>query len=71
MEFIVVLPKLGNKSSMMVVMDRLSKYAHFCVVQNPFIASTIDQIVMDNILKLHGMAHSIMFDCDPTFTSTF
>jgi hypothetical protein len=71
MDFIVVSPKSGNKLVIMVLVDHLSKYAHLCSLQHPFIASTIDQIVMDNILKLHGMAHSIMFDCDPTFTSTF
>jgi hypothetical protein len=29
MDFIVVLPKSGNKSIIMVVVDHLSKYAHF------------------------------------------
>jgi hypothetical protein len=29
MDFIVILPKLGNKSIIMVVFDHLSKYAHF------------------------------------------
>ena len=29
MDFIIGLPKLGNKSVIMVVVDRLSKYAHF------------------------------------------
>jgi hypothetical protein len=30
MDFIVGLPKSGNKSIIMVVFDRLSKYAHLC-----------------------------------------
>jgi len=25
---------------------------------------------MDHVFKLRGMPHSIVFDCDPTFTST-
>jgi transposase InsO family protein len=65
------LPKLGNKSVIMVVVDRLSKYAHFCALQHPFTASTVAQIFMDQVFKLHGMPHSIVSDRDPTFTSNF
>jgi hypothetical protein len=34
-DFIVGLPKLRNKSIIMVVVDHLSKYAHFCALQHP------------------------------------
>jgi hypothetical protein len=71
MDFITGLPKSGNKSVIMVVMDRLSKYAHFCTLQHPFTASTVAQIFMDQVFKLHGMSHSIVYDRDPTFTSNF
>jgi hypothetical protein len=47
MEFITGLPKSGNKSIIMVVVDRLSKYAHFCTLPHLFIASTVAQIFMD------------------------
>jgi hypothetical protein len=30
MDFIMGLPKVGNKSIIMVVVDHLSKYTHFC-----------------------------------------
>ena len=71
MEFIVGLPKSGNKSVTMVVVDHLSKYAHLCALQHPFKTSTMGQSFMDNIFKLHGMPHSIVSDHDPTFTSNF
>jgi hypothetical protein len=71
MEFITGLPKSGNKSVIMVVVDRLSKYAHFCALPHPFTASTVAQIFMDQVFKLHGMPHSIVSDRDPTFTSNF
>jgi hypothetical protein len=71
MDFIVGLPKSGNKSVIMVVVDRLSKYSHLCSLQHPFTTSTMAQIFMDNIFKLHGMPHSIVSDCDPTFTNNF
>jgi hypothetical protein len=61
MEFIIGLPKSGNKSVIMVVVDRLSKYAHFFSLHHPFTTSTMTQIFMDQIFKLHGMSHSIFF----------
>jgi hypothetical protein len=36
MDFIVGLPKSRNKSVIMVVVDRLSKYAHLFSLQHPF-----------------------------------
>jgi hypothetical protein len=71
MDFIVGLPKSGNKSVIMVVVDHLSKYAHLCALQHPFIASIVDQIFKDHIFKLHGMPHSIVSYRDPTFTNNF
>jgi hypothetical protein len=71
MEFITGLPKSGNKSVIMVVLDRLSKYSHFCALQHPFTASTVAQLFMDHVFKLQGMPHSIVSDRDPTFTSNF
>jgi hypothetical protein len=71
MGFITGLPKLGNKSVIMVVVDRLSKYSHLCALQHPFTASMVAQIFMDQVFKLHGMPHSIVSNRDPTFTSNF
>jgi hypothetical protein len=71
MDCITVLPKSGNKSIIMVVVDHLSKYVHFCTLQHPFTTSTVAQIFMDQIFKLHGMLHSIVSDHDPTLTSNF
>jgi hypothetical protein len=71
MDFITVLPKSGNKSYIIVVVDRLSKYAHFCALQQLFTTSTVAQIFMDQVFKLLGMPHSIVFYRDPTFTSNF
>jgi hypothetical protein len=71
MDFITSLPKSGNKSVIMVVVDHLSKYSHFCALQHPFTASTVAQLFLDQVFKLHGMLHSIASDRDPTFTSNF
>jgi hypothetical protein len=71
MDFTVGLPKSGNKSVIMVVIDRLSMYAHLCALQHPFTTTTVDQLFMDHVFKLHGMPHSIVSDHDPNFTSNF
>jgi hypothetical protein len=71
MDFIVGLPKSGNKSVIMVVVDHVPKYAYLCVFQHPFTASTVAQVCMYYIFKLHGMPHSIVSNKDPTFTSNF
>jgi hypothetical protein len=71
MYFITGLTKSGNKSVIMVVVDHLSKYAHLCALQHPFTTSTVAQIFMAQVFKLHGISHSIVSDHDPTFTSNF
>jgi hypothetical protein len=71
MDFITTLPRLGNKSVIMVVVDLLSKYAHFYAIQHPFIASMVAQIFMDQVFKLHVIPHSIVSNRDPTFKSNF
>lgn len=71
MDFITGLPKSGNKSVIMVVVDRLSKYAHFCALPQPFTPTLVAQTFMDQIFKLHGMPTSIVSDRDPIFTSNF
>jgi hypothetical protein len=49
MNFIVGLPKYGNKSVIMVVVDRLSRYAHFCPLPHPFTPTLIAQVFLDHI----------------------
>jgi hypothetical protein len=69
--FIVGLSKSSNKSVIMVVVGRLSKFSHLCSLQHSFTTSTRAQIFMDNIFKLHGLSHSILYNRDPNFTSYF
>lgn len=71
MDFIIGLPRSRNKSVIMVVVDRLSKYAHFCALPHPFTPTLVSQSFMEQIFKLHGMPTSIVSDRDPIFTSNF
>ncbi|KAI5316983.1 hypothetical protein L3X38_036690 [Prunus dulcis] len=71
MDFIDGLPKSNGKTTIFVIVDRLSKFAHFIPVSHPYTATTIAQIFFDHIFKLYGMPQSIVCDRDPTFTSLF
>ena len=71
MDFITGVPKFEGTSVIMVVVDRLTKYAHFCALSHPFKASTIATTFMDTIQKLHGNPRVIASDRDPIFTGNF
>jgi hypothetical protein len=71
MDFIVRLPKFRNNLVITVIVDSISKYDHFYSLQYPFTTSTMDQVSMDNIFKLHVVPHSIVSNKDPTFTKTY
>lgn len=71
MDFIDGLPPAHGKTTILVVVDRLSKYAHFCPISHPYTAASIAQVFVDNIIKLHGVPRSIVSDRDPIFTSNF
>ena len=49
MDFITGLPKSEGKNVIMVVVDRITKYAHFCALSHPFKARTIATTFMETI----------------------
>ena len=68
MDFITSLPMSKGKSVIMVVVDRLTNYAHFCALQHPFKANTFATTFMETIQKLHGNPKILVSDKDPIFT---
>jgi hypothetical protein len=71
MDFITGLPKSEGKSVIMVIVDRLTKYAHFCPLSHPFKANTFATAFMETVQKLHGSPKIIVSDRDPIFTGHF
>lgn len=71
MDFIEGLPKSKTYDVILVIVDRLTKYAHFLPHRHPFIATQVAKTFLDNVVKLHGVPRSIASDRDKVFTSNF
>lgn len=63
------LPKTYGKDSVLVVIDRYTKFAYFFALTHPYMATQVAQIFLDNVCKLHGLLNSIVSDRDPIFVS--
>ncbi|KAL0556241.1 hypothetical protein IC582_004752 [Cucumis melo] len=72
MDFITGLPRtLRGFTVIWVVVDRLTKSAHFVPGKSTYTASKWAQLYMSEIVRLHGVPVSIVFDRDARFTSKF
>lgn len=69
MDFIEGLPKSHGRDVILVVVDRLTKYAHFLAMSHPYSVEQVVEVFMNNIHKLHGMPMAIITDRDRIFTS--
>ena len=72
MDFITGLPMTWRQhDSIMVVVDKLTKEAHFILVKSTHKTDDIAKIFMKEIFKLHGLPKAIVFNRDVEFTSNF
>ena len=71
-DFVVRLPKtLGKFDSIWVVVDRLTKSAHFISVRIDYNAEQLAKVYVKEIVRLHEVALSIISDRGTQFTSKF
>jgi hypothetical protein len=72
MDFIVGLPKIEKGfDSIWVIVDRLTKIAHFLPVKAFYPVLTYAQVYIASILSLHGIPKTIVLDHGPQFVSKF
>ena len=72
LDFITGLPRNQNQNdSIMVVVDKLSKAAHFIPFKTTYKDANIDDIFLKQNFRLHGLPKVIISDRDPKFTGNF
>ncbi|KAL8108448.1 hypothetical protein AgCh_024778 [Apium graveolens] len=71
-EWIIGFPKTkSNHDAIRVIVDRLTKLAHFLPINERFSLEKLVKMYLDEILMHHGVPVSIVSDRDPRFNSRF
>ena len=71
-DFIVGRPKTSKSfDSIWVIVDRLTKVAHFLPVKVVYPAINYAKLYIDRIMSLHGVPETIISDRDTQFVSKF
>ena len=72
MDFIVGLPRTAKGyDSIWVIVDRLTKIAHFLPVKTYYPVLTYAELYIARILSLHGVPKTIVSDHGPQFVAKF
>ena len=72
MDFVTGLPRTRRQhDAIWVIVDELTKSAHFLPVSNDDLLDKFDQLYVEEIVRLHGVLISLVSDRDPRFTSRF
>ncbi|TYI09236.1 hypothetical protein ES332_A09G057300v1 [Gossypium tomentosum] len=72
MDFVSGLPlSPRKKDAIWVVVDRLTKSAHFISAQSDYLLGRLAELYIFDIVRLHGVPLSIVSDKDPRFSSRF
>ena len=72
MDFITAFLRMVRQlDSIMVVLDRLTKVAHFIPVKSNYLDSDVAQLFMRDVVILHGVLKKIVSNRDAKLTSMF
>jgi len=68
-DFITKLPLVQGYDSILVVVDRFTKMAHFVPTTEKAMAEGLARLFRDNVWRLHGLPESIISDRGPQFAA--
>ena len=71
MDFITDFPLSDGYTTILVMVDRLSKQAHFGALPQSYSAPKVANLFAQMICRLHGIPRSIVLDRDAVFLSKF
>ena len=72
MDFVTHLPRTFQRhDAVWVIVDQLTKSAHFLVVRMSFTLERFCRLYIQEIVWPHGVPVSIVLDRDPRFTAHF
>jgi hypothetical protein len=71
MNFITGLPKVQGKDCIYVVVDRLTKFAHFYAIPTDYNTVWVAELFFKEVFRLHGLPRNIVSDRDSRFIGTF
>jgi len=77
MNFITKLPKSTNPAtedkydSILVMVDKLTKYSHIIACKKKFTAKQLGYVVLDRLIRYHGIPKGLTSDRDKLFTSNY
>ena len=77
MDFITGLPKSKEQTtkhaydSILVMVDKLTKYCHFIPCNKTITAPELGHLVLDRLIRYHGLPDTILTDRDKLFTSAY
>ena len=71
MDFVVGLPMSRTYDAIWVIVDRLTKSAHFLPIRKTDWVAKLAQKYVREIVSMHGVPVSIVSDRDPKFASEF
>lgn len=71
MDFVEGVPRSGGFNTILVVVDRLRKYAYFIAATHPYFAKMIAAAFIKEVVCHHGFSSSIMSNQDKIFISCF
>ena len=71
MDFITGLPRVQGKDCIYVVVDRLTKFAHFFSIPMDYSVAQVAELFFKEIFCLHGLPKTIVSDREIRFMGGF